>query len=222
MQTAQVEKTHPRRFIQLARARPRYTKAAHPARPLGVGLGLGATHRAAGGWVMGGRMADRQHVGKWKVDQRSVDLLKQTPSCGIMMTMTGMTELERTAIIAVLEEAQVRHTAFESELLNASVVARKNTGGGFYTDLEIQGTIPKRFEHRHLGSEIWVTVPGLEHGLGMILHLREGKEVLLEGYAVGPEDTSPINFERAHFALASKPGPLAGDTSTNPAPSPRA
>lgn len=42
----------------------------------------------------------------------------------------------------------------------------------------------------------------------MILHLYEDEQPLLEGHAVGIEDTSPIDFEQVRFTIIPEPGPF--------------
>ena len=63
------------------------------------------------------------------------------------------------------------------------------------------------------GENVWISIDGLEYGLGMILHVKDCRANLLEGYAVGAEDTSAINFETVRFAIASEPGRLPPNVS---------
>jgi len=58
-------------------------------------------------------------------------------------------------------------------------------------------------------KDVWLSVERLNYGLGIILHLKGDGIALLEGYAVGLEDTSNIDFERVRFEITNKPGPLA-------------
>lgn len=59
-----------------------------------------------------------------------------------------------------------------------------------------------------LGLNVYIGVYGLQYGLGMILHLKDGYANLLEGYSVGGEDTSAIDFAQVRFALIAEPGQL--------------
>ena len=62
-------------------------------------------------------------------------------------------------------------------------------------------------------KDVWLSVERLDYGLGIILHLEGDGIAVLEGYAVGLEDTSKIDFERARFAVTNEPGPLATNDS---------
>lgn len=124
--------------------------------------------------------------------------------------MPELTPLERTALDAILDELAGDRAMIEQQLAKVSVLSRENTGGGFFTDLEVASDA-KVFDRKTapFGKNVWISVDGLEHGLGMILHTKEGRVDLLEGYAVGPEDTSQIDFEHVRFAVAGEPGPLS-------------
>jgi hypothetical protein len=122
--------------------------------------------------------------------------------------MLELTSLERIALKAILNELGDGGTAIEEQVLHASVLSRENTGGGFFTGLRLRGEVPAHFEERHFGQNIWISVEGMNHGLGMILHLRSNQVPLLEGYAVAPENTSPVDFEQVRFALVPEPGSL--------------
>lgn len=100
-------------------------------------------------------------------------------------------------------------TAVEQRLLDTCALSRVNTGGGFFTDLKVvSGAKSLDRKMAPLGQDVWISIDGLQYGLGMILHLKDGDAILLEGYAVGPEDTSVIDFEHVRFAIAEEPGPL--------------
>ena len=129
-------------------------------------------------------------------------------------TMLKLTPLEQAALDAILNEAGTDRVLIENQLADISVRCRENTGSGFYTDLEVASAdkppIPKGSS---FGKSVWISVDGLEYGLGMILHTKDGQISLLEGYAVGPEDTSAIDFKQVRYALAEEPRRLAGNGS---------
>lgn len=123
--------------------------------------------------------------------------------------MTDFTPMEHVAIAAIVAEA-VRHgEGLEQQISASQVLSRKNTGGGFFTALDVSA-IPDALGQKTepLGQNVYIGVDGLEYGLGMILHFKDGKASLLEGYSVGGEDTSAIDFAHVRYALISKPGPL--------------
>lgn len=56
-----------------------------------------------------------------------------------------------------------------------------------------------------IGHEVYAAIEGLQWGIGLMLFLKDGLAYLIEGYAVGPESTKPIDFTTAKFAF-SEPG----------------
>lgn len=123
--------------------------------------------------------------------------------------MDAFTPLERTAFNAILDEMVESRRAVEDQLLHAKVLSRENTGGGFFVNIESAADAERLGQRTApLGQNVWIGVAGLEHGLGVILHFKEGGVTLLEGYAVGVEDTSSIDFTHVPFALIEEPGPL--------------
>ncbi len=132
--------------------------------------------------------------------------------------MSAFTLLEQAALAAIRAEMAEPSATVEQQLLHATVHSRENTGGGFFTVLEIApGVESADRQIASFGQNIWIRVDGLEYGLGMILHLKNGWANLLEGYAVGSEDTSFIDFASVPFAIASEPGPLRTSDSSPPA-----
>lgn len=123
--------------------------------------------------------------------------------------MTRFTLLEQTAMIAIVDETIQQCAIIKRQLARAYVRSRENTGGGFLTELNASAS-PDRVDEKTnpLGLAVYVGIEGLEYGLGMILHFKEGYANLLEGYSVGGEDTSTIDFANVRYALIREPGPL--------------
>lgn len=128
--------------------------------------------------------------------------------------MLKLTPLEQTALDAILNEEGGHRILIKNQLADVSVLSRENTGGGFFTELEVASAdkppVPKGAS---FGKCVWISIDGLEYGLGIILHAKNGHISLLEGYAVGPEDTSAIDFEHVRYALAEEQRPLADNGS---------
>lgn len=123
--------------------------------------------------------------------------------------MSAFTSLEQTALAAVLDEMIEERGIVQEQLLHAIVLSRENTGGGFFTEIEIgHSACELDRQSGPLGYNVFIGVDGLEFGLGMILHLKEGRASLLEGYAVAPENTLAIDFAHVRFELIGGPGPL--------------
>jgi hypothetical protein len=123
--------------------------------------------------------------------------------------MDNFIALERAALDAILLEAGALGSAVERQLSGARVMSRENTGGGFFADIRVDPDAelldPKT---PPMGQNVWIGIDGLEYGLGAILHYKDGRANLLEGYGVGPEDTSSIDFVHVQFAIIHEPGPL--------------
>ena len=128
--------------------------------------------------------------------------------------MNSFTPLERTAHDAILDEMAEGRSTVEAQLLHAKIPSRENTGGGFFVTLEgddqVEGLDTRTAP---LGQNVWLGVAGLKYGIGAILHCEDGQVSLLEGYAVGAEDTSLIDFSNVPFALIQEPGPLRANGS---------
>jgi hypothetical protein len=132
----------------------------------------------------------------------------------MVRAMADFTPLERAALEAIMGEMGEDRDRVAEQLRHASVISRENTGGGFFSDLSVASHAHDLDRKTaHWGRNVWISIDGLEYGLGMILHLKDFRANLLEGYAVGPEDTSAINFETVRFAIASEPGRLPPNVS---------
>ena len=126
-----------------------------------------------------------------------------------VIAMDSFALLERSALNAILDETGEDRTIVATQLLHAKVISRENTGGGFFVNIEgSPDAAPLDPRTAPLGQNVYVGVAGLEYGLGAILHCKEGRINLLEGYSVGGEDTSSIDFLHVPFALIAEPGPL--------------
>ena len=97
--------------------------------------------------------------------------------------MTDFWPLELAALEAIGTESAEWAAIVDQLSKRGKVRSRGNTGGGIFVEIE----------------------PG-PGGKGDGI-------ALLEGYAVGLEDTLKIDFERARFEVTNKPGPLATNDS---------
>lgn len=99
--------------------------------------------------------------------------------------------------------------AIEHQLLHSNVGERENTVGGFFAGLEID-SLADAIEKKTIAFDdnVWIGIYGMKLGRGMIFHFKDGRASLLEGYAVGPEDTSAVDFAHVRYAVTSEPGPL--------------
>lgn len=128
--------------------------------------------------------------------------------------MNALTPLERTALDAILDEVVIGRAAIKHQLDHAEVLSRENTGGGFFTALVVPDSLESLDgKVEPLGGGVWLGIDGFEHGLGVILHFEDGRANLLEGYAVGGDDTSATDFTNVGFALIKEPGRLPANGS---------
>lgn len=125
--------------------------------------------------------------------------------------MHELTPLERAAIEAILVENRDHRVLIEERLRDLTVLSRENTGGGFFTEFRPNEEAKAGVDRivGVFGQAVWMSIDGLDYGLGMILHLKDENPSLLEGYAIGAEDTRPIEFEHVRFAIAEEPSPLS-------------
>ena len=124
--------------------------------------------------------------------------------------MTDFWPLELAALEAIGTESAEWAAIVDQLSIHGKVRSRDNTGGGIFVEIEPgQGGIEIVRKREASQKDVWLSVEGLDYGLGAILHLKGDGIALLEGYAVGPEDTSKIDFELACFAVSNQPGPLS-------------
>ena len=119
--------------------------------------------------------------------------------------MSEFTALERAALRAIFSENPDLESQLEAQAAKAIVIKRENTGGGFFTDISIPEACGPISSKSPLGDCCYAKVDGLEHGLGLLLFLEEGRMTLLEGYAIADENTKPIDFGKVKFEITAAP-----------------
>src|SRR5437588_11411200 len=98
----------------------------------------------------------------------------------MVSVVAEFTPLERAALDAILGETGCDRDMVAEQLRHASVVSRENTGGGFFTQLKV-ASVADDLDRKsaHFGRNVWMSIDGLEYGLGMILHVKEARADLL-------------------------------------------
>jgi len=117
--------------------------------------------------------------------------------------VTQFFAIERAAIEAIASQYPELSGPFLAQLEVVLVEKRTNAGAGFYTDFEYNVEVPSISAPSPIG-EPFAEVAGLEHGMGFLLALRDGKMAYLEGYSF-EEVTVPLAFETISFAMKSSP-----------------
>ena len=119
--------------------------------------------------------------------------------------MTTFTELELAALHSIFSETPELASELERQLAVATVTERENTGGGFFTTIAVADDALRVSGPEVLGYETQARVAGLEHGLGFVLFMEDGRLHLLEGYSWGPESTAPLALADLKFEVYKQP-----------------
>lgn len=127
--------------------------------------------------------------------------------------MAQLTDLERAAISAIMAEKPDCLATLNEQLQSVVVEKRENTGGGFFTTISVSLLAPAANISSPFGLNVYASIEGMEYGLGMLLFFENGQMSLLEGYSIGGEDTSGIEFGQVAFAITDMPAALRGNVS---------
>ena len=119
--------------------------------------------------------------------------------------MSDFTEMETAALQAIFAETPTLFSKLRHQLGCATVTKRENTGGGFFTDIAVPEGAPLVECPRVLGYATHARVEGLEHGLGFVLFMEDGRLHLLEGFAWGTESTALLDLNSLSFGIYNEP-----------------
>jgi hypothetical protein len=112
--------------------------------------------------------------------------------------MESLSLLEHAVLVAIARQAPDYTDVLMHQLTQAKVVARKNTGTGFCTTLDVSSGDPIHGLSSPIG-DVRATVDHLQHGMGFLLWLESGRMHELEGYSYAGESTSDFELERVLF-----------------------
>ena len=107
-------------------------------------------------------------------------------------------EQEILAIAAAAYPASA--TALRQQISTTYVVSYENSGAGFFSDLVVAASAPLLAEKSPLDAA-YGNVAGIEHGMGFIVFLKDGRLSMIEGYCNAGEATAEIDFSQATFEL---------------------
>jgi hypothetical protein len=111
-----------------------------------------------------------------------------------------LTPLEKAVLDMMLEKPNEQIEIIRQQLAHAQVGRREFTGVGFFTrflvpsDTAVRRDLPD-MEIGNIGAEF----PGVQHGAGFVLFIRDGVITMLEGYTYDepwPEQISEFSLKR--------------------------
>ena len=110
--------------------------------------------------------------------------------------------IERAAIEAIIRQHSDVAAELTEQLGGAQVIARNNTGAGFYVDFRIADNAPLAPLDCVIGDPL-ADVAGLRYGMGFLLFVRQGRMQCLEGYSF-EDHVPPLDFETALFRMTDR------------------
>lgn len=97
--------------------------------------------------------------------------------------MEQLTAFEQEAIATILRGDHPVFAGLRTQLARCEVSKREFTGVGFFTTLTIPADVPSvRVDRRLALGDVHVTMDGVEHGVGLVLFVEDGRLALLEGF----------------------------------------
>lgn len=95
--------------------------------------------------------------------------------------MEGLNELEQAVLDRLLSGDHPALVVLRRQAERARVVAREETGVGFFCDFEVEGSAPALQGDFDIG-DVYGELEGLAHGAGFVLFIRDGRLSMLEGF----------------------------------------
>lgn len=121
--------------------------------------------------------------------------------------MRPLWPIEREILEITAADYPTSTAALRQQINTAHVISFENTGAGFFSELVVAANTPLLTAESPL-SGAHGNVLGIEHGMGFIVFLEDGRVSLIEGYCNGDTSTSEIDFSRAAYRLMSWDLPL--------------
>jgi hypothetical protein len=113
------------------------------------------------------------------------------------------TLLEKSVLERMLDKAGEQFETLRRQLSLAVVSKREFSGVGFFTELALSNDAPVKRDIADMTvGDVGAELPGLEHGAGFVLFVRNGAISMLEGYTYDekwPESTDGFKL----FSTAS-------------------
>jgi hypothetical protein len=86
------------------------------------------------------------------------------------------------------------------QIETAQVVSFENSGAGFFSNLAVAPDAPLLAEKSPL-SAAHGEVLGIEHGMGFVVFLEDGRISVIEAYSYGDVFTGDLDFSQARYEL---------------------
>jgi hypothetical protein len=119
--------------------------------------------------------------------------------------ISNFNALESAALHRIANDYS-EHAAILIEIFNrCTVIKRLNTGGGFYSDISIDGLdqLPDGFPT--VFGDAWLSIEGMKVGICCLIHLTTKIPPTFEGYSLAGENTSDIDFDKVRFRVEVGP-----------------
>jgi len=114
--------------------------------------------------------------------------------------MRPLWPIEREVLEITATEYSGSVEAMRRQIDTAQVTSFENSGAGFFSDLAVADDAPVLLENSPL-SGAYGSVLGIEHGMGFIVFLKDGRLSMIEGYCNAGGPTIDIDFSRAVYGL---------------------
>jgi hypothetical protein len=114
--------------------------------------------------------------------------------------MRPLWPIEREVLEITAAEYSGSAYVLRRQIDTAQVTSFENSGAGFFSELAVADDAPLLSETSPL-SGAYGSVLGIEHGMGFIVFLRDGRLSMIEGYCDAGGPTTDIDFSRAVYGL---------------------
>ena len=103
--------------------------------------------------------------------------------------MNELTEFERAVLDAILEGDHPTLDILRAQARRMVLESREFSGAGFFLDFVVPEELAAPIPDAVIG-DVTAEIPGLRHGAGFLLFIRNGRISFLEGFSYG-EDWPP-------------------------------